>query len=168
MRDKTSLTADEISPATTAEWRPLAPKFLRVLVLKRAAAFILALCVWAVIATRGDFFVPVWLGVIPLGLGFAAAVIHAAASLARMGYALRQTELLYRQGVWWRELSVVPFNRIQHVETLQGPLERSLGLASLSIYTAGSAGGDVRISGLLQNDAERIRDLLLIKLKSDK
>lgn len=129
--------------------------------------FALAVGAWVIVTTQIEIFVPVWIGLIPLGLGFAMSIMHAAASLAHMGYALRHTELLFRQGVWWRELTVVPFNRIQHVETFQGPLERSLGLASLSVYTAGSGGGDVQVPGLAHEDAKRIRDQLLSQLNTN-
>ena len=72
-----------------------------------------------------------------------------------------------RHGVLWRKDSVVPHGRIQHVDTTQGPIERSLGLATVVIYTAGSVGGALSIPGLAHADAEALRDQLAALSGSD-
>jgi len=53
-------------------------------------------------------------------------------------YALEETEFVIRQGVITRHTSVIPYNRIQNINTLRTLIERLLGLASLQIETAGS------------------------------
>ena len=72
-----------------------------------------------------------------------------------------------RHGVMWRKDSVVPHGRIQHVDTTQGPIERSLGLATVVIYTAGSVGGALSIPGLAHDDAAVLRDQLAALSGSD-
>lgn len=53
----------------------------------------------------------------------------------RTGYALRPTLLLFRSGVLWRKLVILPLARIQSVQISQGPLERMLRLASARVHT---------------------------------
>ncbi|MHB9286036.1 PH domain-containing protein [Halobacteriales archaeon Cl-PHB] len=71
-------------------------------------------------------------------------------------YELRTDSLYLERGVFTHVKSIVPFVRIQHVDTQRGPFERALGLSTLVVYTAGSRGADVSIPGLTPAEA---RDL---------
>lgn len=53
-------------------------------------------------------------------------------------YELAATEIVIRSGVLTRHTTVIPYNRIQNVNTMRTVLERLLGLASLEIETAGT------------------------------
>ena len=64
------------------------------------------------------------------------------------------------EGVLFRVWSSVPYTRIQHVDTRQGPIERALGLSRLLVFTASGMGADALISGLTEAEAARLRDLL--------
>jgi membrane protein YdbS with pleckstrin-like domain len=75
-------------------------------------------------------------------------------------YALREEDLLVQQGVLFRRWSAIPRNRIQHVDTHQGPLERIAGVASLRLYTAAGMSADGSIPGLENRIAETLRDAL--------
>ncbi|MAO79719.1 MAG: hypothetical protein CMH82_03460 [Nocardioides sp.] len=62
----------------------------------------------------------------------------------------------YTQTGWWsRERRLAPMSRIQTVDWDQGPLERLLGLANVTITTA-SAAGALSIAGLDQATAESL------------
>ena len=62
----------------------------------------------------------------------------------------------YTQTGWWsRERRLAPMSRIQTVDWDQGPLERLLGLANVTIPTA-SAAGALSIAGLDQATAESL------------
>ena len=67
------------------------------------------------------------------------------------------------RGVVWREAIAVPRSRVQHIDVSQGPLERSYGLASLSVYTAGTHYSRVDLPGLDHAVALAVRDALLPK-----
>lgn len=56
-------------------------------------------------------------------------------SWRRTGYALRDGLLLFRQGVVWRKLHVLPLARLQSIRINQGPLLRALDLASATAHT---------------------------------
>jgi membrane protein YdbS with pleckstrin-like domain len=66
-----------------------------------------------------------------------------------------------RRGVYWRAVITVPRSRVQHTDVSQGPLERSFGLGTLVIYTAGTEHAKVSLSGLEHTRALRIREHLL-------
>lgn len=57
----------------------------------------------------------------------------------RQGFALTPLLLLVRSGRWVYRLSLVPHAKIQELELTQGPLQRGLGLASLTVHVAGEA-----------------------------
>ncbi|WOP19879.1 PH domain-containing protein [Raineyella sp. LH-20] len=77
----------------------------------------------------------------------------------RWGYAETADELWVRHGVMFRALTVVPYGRLQVIDVNAGPLERSFGLATVTLVTA-SADTDARIPGLPAAEAARLRDVL--------
>lgn len=77
------------------------------------------------------------------------------------GWVLRTHDLIYRYGVIWRHEVIVPFVRIQHVETLSGPIERVFGLCRLRLFTSGGSGGDLDVIGLTEPLAESVKKQLL-------
>jgi membrane protein YdbS with pleckstrin-like domain len=79
----------------------------------------------------------------------------------RWASALREDDLLVAHGVFFRSITAIPWHRIQHVDTRQGPVERLLGLARLQIYTASGMGADGVIPGLALQTAEALRDRLV-------
>ncbi len=76
-------------------------------------------------------------------------------------YALSADDLAVEHGVFWRIARTIPRVRIQHVDVHSGPLDRALGLAQISIYTAGSEGAVETIPGLEPAIADGLRDALL-------
>lgn len=78
---------------------------------------------------------------------------------AAWGYLERADDLLVRRGVLVRRTSVVPYGRMQYVDVTAGPLDRRLGLATVTLHTAAAA-TDASIPGLLADEAARLRDRL--------
>ena len=85
-------------------------------------------------------------------------------SFAQKAYALREKDLLYKSGWVIQRISITPFSRIQHCSVSSGVLARTQGLASLSVFTAGTEGADVKIPGLKIDKANEIRDFVLNKI----
>jgi hypothetical protein len=75
-------------------------------------------------------------------------------------YVVRPDSLYLSRGVFTRVRTVVPYVRVQHVDTRRSPLERLLGLSTLVVYTAGSRGADVRIPGLTPAGASTLQQRL--------
>ena len=80
-------------------------------------------------------------------------------------YTLRDDHMYLERGVFTRVRTMVPYVRIQHVDTQKTVIDRILGLSRVVVYTAGSRGADVTVPGLLPDDAremqERLRDLAI-------
>lgn len=80
------------------------------------------------------------------------------------GIAMREFDIAYRSGLFWRKIVIVPFKRVQHVEVSSGPLQRKFGLASVKLFTAGGTSVDLRIDGLTAIRAEQIRAFIAAKI----
>lgn len=96
--------------------------------------------------------------------GVALVLLALAAALPpiayeRWHYALRERDLWIRRGILLRSVSVIPYRRLQFVDTEQGPLARLFGLAELVVHTA-APGTSGRVPGLDAEDAERLRERL--------
>jgi membrane protein YdbS with pleckstrin-like domain len=95
--------------------------------------------------------------------GLLAAGVLAERFLARRvaawGFAERREDLMVRRGVLIRRQSVIPYGRMQFIDVTAGPVERSLGLATLRMHTAAAA-SDARIPGLDSEVAAQLRDQL--------
>jgi hypothetical protein len=77
----------------------------------------------------------------------------------RWRFALREEDLWIRHGVIWRTTSVIPYARLQFVDTTQGPIDRLFGLAQLVVHTA-APGTSGRLPGLAAEQAEVLREKL--------
>ncbi|WP_052266366.1 PH domain-containing protein [Pedobacter kyungheensis] len=86
------------------------------------------------------------------------------ASFKKRGYAIRTHDVIYKSGIIAESTTIVPLNRIQHIELNEGILSRVFHLGSLQIFTAGGQTGHIHISGIPIETAKNIRDLLLKKL----
>ncbi len=75
-------------------------------------------------------------------------------------YALRELDISYKKGWIFYSHVTVPFNRVQHSEISQGPVDRYFGLVTLHIYTAGGSSSDLSIPGLPREEAQRLRDFI--------
>src|SRR5215218_1101465 len=100
------------------------------------------------------------------GLIWAAALVIVIIGLAFVtrswrswGYVEREDDLYITRGVMFRSLIAVPYGRMQLVEVESGPLERSFGLATVTLKTASPETG-ARIPGLTPEEATRLRDRL--------
>jgi membrane protein YdbS with pleckstrin-like domain len=93
-------------------------------------------------------------------------VIIGTGSFRRKQYAVREKDILYKTGWIFQNLHMVPFNRLQHCVVNMGPIERRFGLATLSLYTAASEGKDITIHGLLQTEAEQLKELVIQQIQA--
>ena len=94
------------------------------------------------------------------GLLYAAAMAFVFYGYRVAGYALRRHDIAYRRGVIIRKQTIIPFNRVQHCEVREGPIERGFGLATLQVFTAGGQSSDLTIPGLKPDEARRLKDYI--------
>ena len=83
------------------------------------------------------------------------------------GFTLREKDILYRRGYLVNKITVVPFNRIQHVSITRDVMDKMFKISSLKIFTAGGSGGDIIIPGLAPDLAQRLKEALAAKLTTN-
>ncbi|MCP3674965.1 MAG: PH domain-containing protein [Gammaproteobacteria bacterium] len=83
------------------------------------------------------------------------------------GYALREHDVIYKTGVIWRKKTILPFNRIQHIETHQNLLQRKLNITSIRLFTAGGLKADMVIDGMDSKTSDEIKQFLLSKIQQE-
>ena len=157
-------------------WIRISPKYVvvRVLgaVIANALFWIPVALIWAwVFDPRSDIFsvVPALLpyaSFIRLLAAYVGAVwfvwrVYRAGRYARSwSYAERGEDLCITRGLWFKNLTVVPYGRLQIAKVDAGPLDRLLGLATVTLVTA-SAHSNASIPGRPAAEAERLRDRLI-------
>ncbi|WP_417620956.1 PH domain-containing protein [Parasphingorhabdus sp.] len=85
----------------------------------------------------------------------------------RWGYDMGDEQLRVLRGFLWRKDTIVPFNRIQHIDVAQGPLQRIFGLSTLIVHTAGTHNSIVTLPGLATADAEDMRETIKSHIRQD-
>lgn len=120
-------------------------------------AFVLGLILTAIL---GSFQVPVQFGLLSIGALLMIGLVWVALSYRVWIYQVRDDSLYLERGVVTHVRTIVPYVRIQHVDTSRSALERALGLSTLVVYTAGSRGADVSVPGLKPNEARDLQQRL--------
>lgn len=77
-------------------------------------------------------------------------------------YEITAKEVIFQKGFIFRSITYVPFSRIQHIETEQGPFLRQENLMELIIHTAAT---NHHIAGLSIEEAQMIRQKLMEKVE---
>jgi hypothetical protein len=103
----------------------------------------------------------------PLLLLWVGSSLYSIKAFARKRYSLREKDIIYCKGLLWRKRTSVPFNRIQHAEIKQGPIERIFHLHSLKVFTAGGDSSDLVIPGLKEENAQKIKEYIMGKTALD-
>lgn len=120
------------------------------------ASTFLALYFFAFILKDWSF----WILLIPFLLFVFLAFYIAYFGFSQKMYQLREKDIIFRNGLWWKSETSVPFVRVQHSEVIQGPIERFFGLSRLKLFTAGGYTSDLSIPGLNPSMAEDLKDYI--------
>lgn len=97
---------------------------------------------------------------IVLGVFFIVQLAYYYASFFKRKFALRQQDITYKKGLFYKSILTVPFNRIQHIEIDEGLFSRIFNLASINIYTAGANNLDLAIKGISKKKAVKIKEFI--------
>ncbi|MDO9396401.1 MAG: PH domain-containing protein [Herbiconiux sp.] len=146
------------TPAVEVDWRRVSPKYLGV---ELVSTLIGALVLCGI--TVPFILMQTWFGWPALAVAIVVGVVSLALAPRRVrsiGYALRADDLVYRRGIMFHRVVSVPYGRMQLIDINRGPVARLLGLAELKFVTAAAATG-VSIPGLVESDANELRDRLV-------
>ncbi len=156
------LAIDDLPAAAEIEMEPMSAEYRREVLSQQFIIWIPALLgsfLPFVLAQR-YFLLAIPVIVLLLGLFIGSLVVRMSGV---KGIALREHDIAYRSGLYWRKTVVLAFNRVQHVEVSSGPLQRKFGLATLKFFTAGGSSVDLKVDGLARERAEQIRAYVLGK-----
>lgn len=148
------------------DWQPLAPSarwlfhlqaLVRLVLFQIPVSIALGLVLGLWVTWQGGL-------VLGLSLGFiqtVSALWMPSLRFDRWRFRLRDDDLLIQRGVFFKQLTSIPYSRVQHVDTNQGVLEQSFGLANVNVFTASGVGADGFVPGLTMEHAEALRDALV-------
>lgn len=83
------------------------------------------------------------------------------------GYQISHDRLRVVRGIMWHSDTIVPFGRVQHIDVDQGPIERALGIATITLHTAGSHNASVHLPGLGHELAIEMREAIRAHIKRE-
>lgn len=103
--------------------------------------------------------------IIGILLIFVFVISYISISYKYKKYAFRQHDAIYKSGIVFQVTHIIPYVRLQHITIKQGWYAKRLGLVTLCLYTA-SSNGDISISGLSLQEAERWKSFLLNRIET--
>jgi membrane protein YdbS with pleckstrin-like domain len=157
---------DPVEPSSTP-WSTLDPRhvpYLRRVWGLRVGVEAVVLAVLSVVAFADEWLTPAFLTLV---VAFLAALVVLDAVFAvvlprlhwrHAAWRVDERCIEIRTGVWWRSRVAVPRTRIQHLDVVQGPVQRRFGLGTLVLHTAGSDDASVPLPGLAHETALELRD----------
>jgi membrane protein YdbS with pleckstrin-like domain len=102
-----------------------------------------------------------------IGVLILLSFLLAKLSFNKKGYAFRTHDAIFKEGLISETTTIIPFNRVQHVALHQGFISRKLGLTSIELFTAGGSSSDLKIPGILLEDAQKIKNLVSKKINPE-
>ena len=152
-------TMDDLFRPPAATWHRLSPSYLKLKYLMIAITwpFLGAAVVVPLLMLHVSWW---WAPLAAFLVLWAWRFLRAARVFRRWGYAETDDDVYLTRGLLWRELTCVPYGRMQLVNVSSGPIERQFGLASVELVTS-STSGTITIPGLARTDAVTLRDRLI-------
>ncbi len=163
------INLDDLPKVEDIDFQPIDKKYLKVILIGNFLFFLLLaaglfalnfftdeLGTTSYLISGGAFLLVITWNLIITFLGF-----------KRKMYAIRDKDIIYTKGLIWFVRTSIPFNRIQHAEIKQGPIERKFKLSSLKVFTAGGQSSDLVIPGLPSETAQQLKDFILRKTAED-
>ena len=103
-----------------------------------------------------DFLDPIRIALLA-GVGLAVAAGYEAAYYRRFGYELTATSLDIESGVLSRRRREIPLGRVQNVDIRRNVVQRALGLAAVSLETAGGGETEASLRFVSYDEAKRLQ-----------
>lgn len=155
----------------TPNFKLLHQKYFKLMLVRRIVfSIILATAVFVFYFTNKEKEIPDFVFFTSIIVVFLFVVLYISLTktiFSRKKYLVHGTYLSYKKGLLVSQMTVIPFSRIQHIEIDEGPFERYFKLSTLSIYTAGDSGKDLKISGLKKEKAQEIKELITAYIKDE-
>jgi membrane protein YdbS with pleckstrin-like domain len=158
------VSIDDLPNFKTVDLNHVEKRYKKLIWINEALVFVILIAIPIV----GFFFteIPFWISLVVLSILIiiiALRTIEVEKGFPIKQFGIRQYDIIYQSGFFYFTETVIPYNRIQHVEIKQGPLSRFFNLYSLKLYTAGASSGDLVIDGLDKDTAQKLKAKVLAK-----
>ncbi len=160
------INAGELPAVETANYQQLSRNYVGVRYISNAIFFVILLVGVFVLyrETEISSYPTAWYAVLTFWVfWFLISLFLVKKGYDNRGYVLREYDIIHRKGVLVKSLTTVPFNRVQHCEISQGPIQRLFNLHTLEIFTAGGGKSDLSIPGLEGETAQQIKEFIVKK-----
>ncbi len=163
-----SIDIDSLPHAEHIAFDPIERKYANILYLTTSIFFfvLLILMVTLLIPRLGLLYWVSWASLLLWVFLYLFSMWFAWASVRKKAYAIRDKDISYKTGVFFRQWITIPFNRVQHCEVSRGIFDRMFGLVELKIFTAGGSSSDISIPGLKPDVAHTLKELVINKVDS--
>jgi membrane protein YdbS with pleckstrin-like domain len=81
------------------------------------------------------------------------------------GFAVRENDIVFKKGWLFNSTTIIPYNKIQHINITVSIVERVVGLATLQIHTAAQSFNGLNIRGIKFAEAEKLKEFIQEKIK---
>jgi len=174
MLDFTNNNIDTLPKYQEATFLPIDNKYWNVMVINTFISSIFIFGFMAVlffsIFFRAEVYngIEIYLSIIILAILFILILFFInRISFKKRAYAVREKDIMYRRGILSTTITIVPFNRIQHIAVNEGMFSRMYDLASLEIYTAGGNSSNLSIVGIERKKAYQIKEFLMNNINAE-
>ena len=143
--------------------RQLSPIARRVWRLSSILFWVAVLIAGIVVAVLVDGAAP-WSWAVPLGVGATFVIVVPELRWRRWRWDLTDEGIDIQHGAISVNRTLIPWVRVQHVETQRGIFEQAFGLSTVIVH---NAAGSHTIPLLAQADAEELRERIAARAKTD-
>jgi len=98
---------------------------------------------------------------------FTLYILETEKGFPRRKFGIRDKDVIFQRGYLFFKQTIVPFNRIQHVEVKQDLIFRAFGIYTLKLFTAGSSAGDLSLVGINKTDADKLKAVIVKGASAD-
>jgi putative membrane protein len=93
------------------------------------------------------------------GIGFVISTALAAINWSTTRWFIDADSVRLRTGVLSENVTIVPFERVQAVDTVRGPIQRMFGVVEANVQTAGGGKrGEIVLKAITEAEAEELRN----------
>jgi membrane protein YdbS with pleckstrin-like domain len=162
----TTIDTNQLPQFEAVEFQKLQPDYWKVLLINRGLGLLIlgiGIGVATYLIDEIESVVPyIWAGFFVLVI---ITYVILRVAFRKKGFAFREHDVLFRDGIIATNTTIIPYNRVQHVALHEGWLSRYFGLAKVEIFTAGGSSSDIEIPGIEKEHAEKIKQLVMGKIQ---
>jgi putative membrane protein len=142
----------------TSEGRRLHPAAVLAGVVDQLRQFVVPILVLAVIG-GGNAGESITRAALYAGIGLVISTALAGVNWSTTRWFIDQDSVRLRTGVLSENVTIVPFERVQAVDTVRGPIQRMFGVVEANVQTAGGGKrGEIVLKAITEAEAEELRN----------